>query len=67
MCVCVCVCACTHTHTHTSTDPSTAQVELNVEFVQMNSTFNLTCVDDGSVNVYVHVCMYVSITVQNNS
>ena len=24
-----------------------------------NSTFNLTCADDGSVNEYVYVCMYV--------
>jgi len=25
-----------------------------------NSTFNPTCVDDGPVNEYVYVCMYVS-------
>jgi len=28
----------------------------------MNSTFNLTCAIDGSVNEYVHVCMYVTCT-----
>ena len=25
----------------------------------MNSTFSLTCADDGSVNAYVYVCVYV--------
>jgi len=25
----------------------------------MNSTFNPTCADDGSMNEYVYVCIYV--------
>jgi len=30
----------------------------NLALVMMNSTFNLTCAGNGSLNVYINVCVY---------
>jgi hypothetical protein len=31
----------------------------NLALFMTNSTFNLTCADDGAVNEYVYVCIYI--------